>query len=136
MPGTYLQTRSEFHAHDCHHFCDIVPRLMLYEQQGLLHKIPALLHIGSKPASDESFHILRLDADGSKRWDDTYWKLDGIYFASAFKQFCSWTPESAAWVRHKYNPGMDQTPPGQKFLTSPDEMSLGTFSMKIGFLPL
>jgi hypothetical protein len=115
VPGTYLQACAEAHYHYAHHFCDIVPRLMLYEQQGLLHKIPALLHESGAPViSDESFHMLGLDTEDSKRWDDTCWKLDGLYFASEFKKFCSWTPESAAWVRHKYSPGLDRKPPGQK----------------------
>jgi hypothetical protein len=114
VPGTYLQACSEFHAHYAHHFCDIVPRLMLFEQQGLLHKVPALLHAASKPLSDESFHLLGLDTANSRRWDDTCWKLDGLYFASDFKKFCSWTPESATWVREKFNPGLDGKAPGHK----------------------
>jgi hypothetical protein len=114
VPGTYLQTCSEFHTHYCHHFCDILPRLMLYEQQGLLNKVPALLHTDSNRLSDESFHTLGLDTADSKRWDDTFWRVDGLYFASAFKKFCSWTPESAAWVRAKYSPGLEQKSPGKK----------------------
>jgi capsular polysaccharide biosynthesis protein len=114
VPGTYLQACSEFHAHYAHHFCDIVPKLMLFEQQGLLYNVPALLHEASKPLSDESFHLLGLDTPDSRRWDDTCWRLDGLYFASDFKKFCSWTPESAAWVRQKFNPGLEQKPPGQK----------------------
>ncbi len=114
VPGVYLQTCSEFHAHYCHHFCDIVPRLMLYEQQGLLHHVPALLHVSSSKVSSESFHMLGLDTSDSKAWDETCWKLDGIYFASAFKKFCSWTPESVAWIRQKYCPGVEQKAPGPK----------------------
>lgn len=114
IPGAYLQACSEFHAHYAHHFCDILPKLMLFEQQGLLHNVPALLHAASKPLSEQSFHMLGLDTPESKRWDDTCWKLDGLYFASDFKKFCSWTPESAAWVREKFNPGLDRKPPGQK----------------------
>jgi hypothetical protein len=114
VPGVYLQACSEFHAHYAHHFCDIVPKLMLFEQQGLLHQIPALLHDASKPLSDASFHQLGLDTRDSKRWDDTCWQVDGLYFASDFKKFCSWTPESAAWVREKFSPGLDRKPRGQK----------------------
>jgi hypothetical protein len=114
VPGTYLQACSEFHAHYAHHFCDIVPKLMIFEQQGLLHKVPALLHAASKPLSDASFHMLGLDTPDSRRWDDTCWKVDGLYFASDFKKFCSWTPESAAWVREKFNPGLDKKPPSKK----------------------
>ena len=114
VPGTYLQACSEFHAHYAHHFCDIVPRLMLYEQQGLLHNVPALLHAASKPVSDASFRMLGLDTKEAKRWDDSCWKLDGLYFASAFKKFCSWTPEAASWVRRKFSPGLDQKAPGHK----------------------
>jgi hypothetical protein len=114
VPGSYLQACSEFHAHYAHHFCDIVPKLKLFEEQGLLHKIPALLHDASKPLSDASFHMLGLDTPNSRRWDDTFWKVDGLYFASDFKKFCSWTPESAAWVRAKFSPGLDQKAPGKK----------------------
>jgi hypothetical protein len=114
VPGVYLQACSEFHAHYAHHFCDIVPKLMLFEQQGLLHQVPALLHDASKPLSDASFHRLGLDTPESKRWDDTCWKVDGLYFASDFKKFCSWTPESAAYVREKFSPGLDRKPPGKK----------------------
>jgi len=114
VPGTYLQACSEFHAHYAHHFCDIVPKLMLFEQAGLLHKVPALLHVDSKPLSEQSFHTLGLDGPDSRKWDDTCWRVDGLYFASDFKKFCSWTPESAAYVREKFNPGLDQKPPGKK----------------------
>jgi Glycosyltransferase 61 len=114
MPGTYLLACAEAHQHYAHHFCDIVPKLMLFEQQGLLYNVPALLHKTSGAVIDESFHLLGLDTGGYQRWDDTCWKMDGIYFASDFKKFCSWTPESAAWVRQKYSPGLDQKPPGSK----------------------
>lgn len=113
VPGTYLQTCAEFHAHYAHHFCDILPRLMLYEQLGLLHEVPALLHVHSKAASDQSFHQLGLDTPDSQQWDETYWKMDGLYFASAFKKFCSWTPESAKWVRRQFHPGLEEKPPGK-----------------------
>ena len=114
VPGTYLQACSEFHAHYAHHFCDIVPKLKLYEDAGLLHKVPALLHEMSKPLSDASFHVLGLDTPDSRRWDDSCWRLDGLYFASDFKKFCSWTPESAKWVRAKFSPGLDQRKAGSK----------------------
>jgi len=114
VPGTYLQACSEFHKHYCHHFSDIVPRLMLYEQRGLLNKVPALLHQDSNQLSDTSFHMLGLDTPDAKRWDETFWRLDGLYFASPFKKFCSWTPEVATWVRAKYCPGLEQKAPGRK----------------------
>jgi capsular polysaccharide biosynthesis protein len=114
VPGTYLQVCSEFHAHYAHHFCDIIPKLMLFEQVGLLHNVPALLHTASRPLSEQSFRALGLDTPDSRQWDDTCWRVDGLYFASDFKKFCSWTPESAAWVREKFSPGLDQKPPGKK----------------------
>jgi capsular polysaccharide biosynthesis protein len=114
VPGTYLQTSSEFHAHYAHHFCDILPRLMLYEQQGLLHKVPALLHASGKSVSEQSYRRLGLDTPDCRYWDETFWKMDGVYFATMPKQFCSWTPESAAWVRGKFHPGLDEKPVGKK----------------------
>jgi hypothetical protein len=114
VAGTYLQTCSEFHTHYCHHFTDIVPRLMLYEQQGLLGKIPALLHRDSNKLSDTSFQMLGIDTPEAKRWEDSFWRVDGLYFASEFKKFCSWTPEAAAWMRAKYSPGLDKKSPGRK----------------------
>jgi hypothetical protein len=114
VPGTFIQTCSAFHGHYAHHFCDIVPRLKLFEDAGLLHKVPALLHVSSTKVSDQSFHALGLDTPESRRWDDTCWTMDGLYFASDHKKFCSWTPESAGYVREKFSPGLDKKPPGNK----------------------
>jgi capsular polysaccharide biosynthesis protein len=114
VPGTYLQTCSALHTEFFHHFCDIVPRLMLYEQQGLLNHVPALLHKDKKSYTEASFEMLGLVTDEARYWDNTYWQMDGLYFASPVKQFTSWTPETAAWIRQKFSPGIEQKPPGQK----------------------
>jgi capsular polysaccharide biosynthesis protein len=114
VPGTYLLAGTEFHNHYAHLFCDVLPRFKLFEEAGLAGQHPAILPPKSHAFANEAIHLLGLEENGSTRWDDGCWQLDGLYFASAFKRFCSWTPESASWVRQKFNPGLDRKPPGHK----------------------
>jgi hypothetical protein len=114
IPGTYLLAGAEFHNHYAHLFCDVLPRLMLFEEAGLWNEAPALLPPPSHAFAGEAWQKIGLAGPESKRWDDTCWKMDGLYFASPFKKFCSWTPESAAWIRQKFNPQIEQPRPPQK----------------------
>jgi capsular polysaccharide biosynthesis protein len=105
---------AEFHNHYAHLFCDVLPRFKLFEEAGLAGQAPALLPPPSHAFAGEAWQKLGLTGDGSKQWDDGCWKLDGIYFVSPFKKFCSWTPESAAWVRAKLAPELIHRPVGKK----------------------
>jgi capsular polysaccharide biosynthesis protein len=114
VPGAWLLAGAEFHNHYAHLFCDVLPRLKLFEEAGLAGQHPAILPPKSHAFADEAIGLLGLEGNGSVRWDDGCWQPEGLYFASAFKRFCSWTAESASWVRQKFNPGLDRKPPGRK----------------------
>ena len=114
VAGTYLLAGAEFHNHYAHLFCDVLPRWKLFEDAGLANQFPALLPPPGPTFAEAAWHTLGLTGGESKRWDDGCWQMDGLYFASAFKRFCSWTAESAAWIRKKFNPCLDQKPAGSK----------------------
>jgi hypothetical protein len=114
VPGSYLLAGTEFHNHYAHLFCDVLPRWKLFEEAGLAGQAPALLPPPSHGFAEEAWQKIGLAGNGSVRWDDGCWQLDGLYFASSFKKFCSWTPESAAWVRAKWAPGLIHRPVGKK----------------------
>jgi capsular polysaccharide biosynthesis protein len=105
---------AEFHNHYAHLFCDVLPRLKLFEEAGLADQVPALLPPPSHGFAGEAWQKIGLTGNGSQRWDDGCWQLDGLYFASSFKKFCSWTPESAAWVRAKWASELIDRPVGKK----------------------
>lgn len=114
IPGTYLLAGAEFHNHYAHLFCDVLPRWKLFEEAGLAGQVPALLPPPSSAFAGEAWGKIGLTGNGSQQWDDTCWQMDGLYFASSFKKFCSWTPESAAWVRAKLAPELTHKPVGKK----------------------
>jgi len=114
VPGVYLLAGAEFHNHYAHLFCDVLPRWKLFEEAGLAGQFPALLPPRSHPFAEEAWQKMGLAGDSSRRWDDTCWQLDGLYFASSFKKFCSWTLESAAWIRAKFAPELMHRPVGKK----------------------
>jgi hypothetical protein len=114
VPGAWLLAGAEFHNHYAHLFCDVLPRLKLFEEVELAGRYPNILPPKSHAFADEAIALLGMEENGSTRWDDGCWQLDGLYFASTFKKFCSWTPESTSWIRQKFNPGLDQKPPGSK----------------------
>jgi len=114
IPGTYLLAGAEFHNHYAHLFCDVLPRWKLFEEAGLAGQAPALLPPPSSAFAGEAWEKIGLTGNGSRQWDDTCWQMDGLYFASSFKKFCSWTPESAAWVRAKLAPELTHKPVGKK----------------------
>jgi hypothetical protein len=114
VPGVHLLAGAEFHNHYAHLFCDVLPRWKLFEEAGLAGQVPALLPPPSHGFAEEAWQKLGVAGNGSVRWDDGCWQLDGLYFASSFKKFCSWTPESAAWVRAKWAPGLIHRPVGKK----------------------
>ena len=116
VSGTYLLAGAEFHNHYAHLLCDVLPRLKLFEEAGLAHKVPALLPPVGPAFAEEIWENSGLAGNGSRRWDDTCWQLDGLYLTRAFKKFCSWTPESAAWVRSKWAPQTSQRTVGRKVL--------------------
>ena len=94
--------------------CDVLPRLNLFEEAGLANHAPALLPPPSHPFAEQAWQKTGLNGAGSRQWDDTHWELDGLYLTSAFKKFCSWTPESAAWMRAKFAPGLNGQCAGKK----------------------
>ncbi len=114
MSGSYLLAGSEFHNHYAHLFCDVLPRWKLFEEAGLAGQQPAILPPASHAFADEAWREIGVAKDDAVRWDDGCWQLDGLYFASTFKRFCSWTPESASWIRQKFNPGLEEKKPGAK----------------------
>jgi capsular polysaccharide biosynthesis protein len=114
VPGTYLLAGAEFHNHYAHLFCDVMPRIKLFEEAGLVGQIPALLPPPSHAFAEEAWRTIGLNEDKSKCWDDTCWQLDGLYLASPFKKFCSWTPETARWIRAKLAPELVHKPVGKK----------------------
>ncbi|HEV3271366.1 MAG TPA: glycosyltransferase family 61 protein [Candidatus Methylacidiphilales bacterium] len=114
VSGTWLLAGTEFHNHYAHLFCDVLPRLKLFEETGLAGRYPNILPPKSHAFADDAIRLLGLEENGSVRWDDGCWQLDGLYFASSFKKFCSWTPESAAWVRAKLAPELTHWPVGKK----------------------
>ena len=112
---TYLLAGAEFHNHYAHLFCDVLPLLEAFRRGGIGQaQAPALLPPPSHGFAEEAWQKLGLTGEGAKRWDDKCWKLDGLYFASPFKKFCSWTPESAAWIREKLSPELLRRPVGKK----------------------
>jgi hypothetical protein len=116
VPGTYLLAGAEFHNHYAHLFCDVLPRFKIFEDAGLAGCHPNILPPKSHAFADEAIRLLGLEENGSIRWDDGCWQLDGLYFASSFKKFCSWTPESVAWVRAKLAPELIRRPVGKKIV--------------------
>jgi capsular polysaccharide biosynthesis protein len=114
VPGTYLLAGTEFHNHYAHLLSDVLPRWKLFEEAGLAGQAPALLPPSSHGFADEAWQKLGLSGKGSKRWDDGCWQMDGLYFASPYKKFNGWTPESAAWLREKLAPGVIRKPVGKK----------------------
>lgn len=115
ISGTYLLAGGEFHNHFAHLFCDVLPRLSLFEEGGLLDRMPVLLPPAGPSFAEEAWTTLDLTGGDSQRWDDGCWQVDGLYFAAPFKKFCSWTPESAAWMRRKFSPGLEERPAGKRF---------------------
>ena len=116
VPGTFLLAGTEFHNHFAHLFCDVLPHWKLFEEAGLAGQFPALLPPPSHTFAAEAWNMLGLIGNGSLEWDDGCWQMDGLYFASSFKKFCSWTPEAATWTRHRLIPEIAQRPPGKKAL--------------------
>jgi len=114
VAGTYLLAGTEFHNHYAHLFCDVLPRLKLFEEVELLGHFPALLPPPSHAFAEDAWRKIGLTDGEAKTWDDGCWKLDGLYFASSFKKFCSWTPESADWIRAKLAPHLMNKPVGKK----------------------
>ncbi len=114
VPGTFLLAGSEFHNHFAHLFCDVLPRWSLFEEVHLAGRFPALLPPPSHAFAGEAWQKLGVTGNGSAIWDDGCWRVDGIYFASTFKKFCSWTPQSAEWMRAKFAPAVTTRPVGKK----------------------
>lgn len=112
--GTYLLAGTEFHNHYAHLFCDVLPRWKLFEEAGLAGQFPALLPPPGPAFAEAAWQTLGLTGGDSKRWDDSCWELDGLYFASSFKKFNGWTPEAVAWLREKLAPGVVNKPVGKK----------------------
>ena len=79
-------------------------------------KYPAVLPPPSHGFAAEAWHKLGMTGGGSELWDDKCWQFDGLYFVTTYKKFCSWTPESAAWVRTKLCPGIEKKSPGKKVI--------------------
>jgi len=113
VPGIYLLSGNEFHSNYAHFFYDILPRLMLFEEAGLLYQFP-LIRSPSNPFADAAYRQMGLGGDNSRVWDDSLWKVDDLYYASTFKQPGACTPEASEWVRRKLSPGLEQKPPGKK----------------------
>ena len=114
VSGTYLFSITEYPKNYAHFFCDVLPCQMLFDEVGLAEQYPNILPPKGPAFAHEAVGMLGLEEKGSLHWDDTCWQVDGLYFASHFKKFCSWTPESAAWMRRKFNPALEQKPAGQK----------------------
>jgi len=114
VPGTYLLAGAEFANHYAHLFCDVLPRLKLFEDVKLAGKLPVILPPASHGFAEEAWQKIGLTENDSKRWDDGCWQMDGLYFASPFKKFCLWTPETADWVRAKMSPEVIDKPVGKK----------------------
>ena len=116
VPGTFLLAGAEFHNHYAHLFCDVLPRLKLFEEAGIAGKYPAVLPPPSHGFAAEAWRTLGMDGAGSERFDDKCWQVDGLYFVTTYKKFCSWTPEAADWVRAKFSPRIETAPVGKKVL--------------------
>jgi hypothetical protein len=114
VPGTYLLAGNEHHSNYAHFFYDIFPRMMLFEEAGLLDQHP-LLRPPSNPFVDAAYRQMGLAGSDSRIWDNSLWQLDGLYYASPFKQTGGCTPEASEWVRRKLSPGLESKPPGKKF---------------------
>jgi len=87
---------------------------MLFEQAGISSDLPFILPPVSTPFAEDANQIMGLWNNGSLQWDDGCWQLDGIYLASTYKQFCSWTPDSASWMRQKMCPDIESKSRGKK----------------------
>ena len=114
VAGTFLLAGAEFHNHYAHLFCDVLPRLKLFEEAGVAGKFPSLLPPPSHGFAAEAWQTLGLDGAGAQTFDDKCWQVDGLYFVTTYKKFCSWTPEAADWVRAKFCPEVMNQPPGKK----------------------
>jgi Glycosyltransferase 61 len=114
IPGTFLLAGTEFHNHFAHLFCDVLPHWKLFEEAGLTGQLPAILPPPSHAYAADAWQMLGLTGNGALEWDDGSWQMDGLYFASSFKKFCSWTPEAADWIRAKLVPDVTQSPRGKK----------------------
>jgi capsular polysaccharide biosynthesis protein len=113
ISGTYLLAGNEFHSNYAHFFYDILPRLMSFEEAGLLSSHSLILP-PSNPFAAAAYERMGLAGNGSLVWDNTLWQLDGLYYASSVKQLGCCTPEVSAWVRKKLSPGLEAKPPGKK----------------------
>ena len=114
VAGTFLLAGAEFHNHYAHLFCDVLPRLKLFEEAGVAGKFPALLPPASHGFAAEAWRALGMDGGGAHIFDDKCWQVDGLYFVTTYKKFCSWTPEAADWMRAKFCPDVAGNPPGRK----------------------
>jgi len=114
ISGTYRLACAESHNHFCHLFCDVLPRLKLYEEAPLSESIPYILPPVSHGFAEEANQLMGLWNNGSIQWDDGCWQIEGLYFASSFKKFCSWTPESVTWTRNTLCPKVEHKPLGGK----------------------
>ena len=114
IPGTYKLACAESHNHFCHLFCDVLPRLELYEEVPALDSLPYILPPTSYAFAEDANQMMGLWNNGAIQWDDGCWQIEGLYFASSFKKFCSWTPESATWIRRKLCPEIERKPLGNK----------------------
>jgi hypothetical protein len=114
VAGTYLLAGTEFHNHYAHLFCDVLPRWKLFEEAGLAGQYPALLPPPGPAFAEAAWQTLGLTGGESKRWDDSCWQMDGLYFGSSFKKFNGWTPEAVGWLREKLAPGVVNKPVGKR----------------------
>lgn len=114
MPGVYKLACAESHNHFCHLFCDVLPRIKLYDEAAVPESLPFIIPPVSHGFAEEANQMMGLWDNGSVQWDDTCWRLESLYFASSFKKYCSWTPESAAWIRGRLCPKIERRPPGDK----------------------
>jgi hypothetical protein len=114
VAGTYLLAGTEFHNHYAHLFCDVLPRWKLFEDAELAGKFPALLPPPGPAFAEAAWETLGFTGGESKRWDDTCWQVDGLYFGTAYKKFNGWTPEAVAWLREKLAPGVVKKPVGKR----------------------
>jgi len=114
ISGNYKLACAESHNHFCHLFCDVLPRLNLYEEAPISEEVPYIFPPASHGFAEDASQMVGLQNTGSIQWDDGYWQIEGLYFASSFKKFCSWTPESVSWIRKKLCPEMENKPLGSK----------------------
>ncbi len=65
LAGPYLLAGSEFHNHYAHLFCDVLPRLELFEEAGVAGKFPHSLPPHSHAFADEALELLGLEGKNS-----------------------------------------------------------------------